>query len=88
MLTVVFLISLPSFAWADHCAGPTVADVLAEVQATGPCTIGDKTFNFTSYSKNGVSNGAYDAELAGARPTNVRRVVACDISGHQINRRI
>src|SRR5512139_1089514 len=49
VVTIAFLLMLPSRGWAAACAAGTLADYIA----AGACTIGDKTFSDFAYAGSG-----------------------------------
>src|SRR5512139_626619 len=49
VVTIAFLLMLPSRGWAAACAAGTLADYIA----AGACTIGDKTFSNFTYAGSG-----------------------------------
>ena len=50
MIIGIVLFTTHLCAFADPCPAGTVAQLLTQVQSTGPCTIGDLSFDFTSYT--------------------------------------
>ena len=61
-------LSTATLSGAALCTGPTLATVLNQVQAMGPCAIENLTFNFTSYEGSGDDVAKYNPAAIGFIP--------------------